>query len=95
MTDFIDNPKYNLGDKVIIVRNNEIGVIDRMYYDTKVSYWRYDVITKNDVINGVGEMSLVKTIQNNIEDLEDTPFEYIGIAIIIIFIICYWLLFFY
>lgn len=95
MTDFIDNPKYNLGDKVIIVRNNEIGVIDRMYYDTKVSYWRYDVITKNDVINGVGEMSLTKTIQNNIEDLEDTPFGYLGITIIIIFIICYWLLFFY
>lgn len=95
MTDFIDNPKYNLGDKVIIISNNEIGVIDRMYYDTKVSYWRYDVITKNDVINGVGEMSLAKTIQNNIEDLEDIPFEYIGITIIIIFIICFWSLFFY
>lgn len=87
MVDFIDNPKYNLGDKVIIVSNNEIGVIDRMFYDTKVSYWRYDVITKNDVINGVGEMSLDKTIQNNIEDLEDSPTVDFVLTIIIIFII--------
>lgn len=88
MVDFIENPEHKLGDKVIFISNNKIGKISRVYYDTKVSYWRYDVMTKNDIITDVGEMRLTKTIENNIEYLEAPSTLNIVLVVMAVLLLC-------